>query len=128
MNSLLLAEDDPHIALLVEYALQRLDCQVECHRSVDAILARLRRGPPPRLVVLDLHLDGADGLDVLREMKQDAALAAVPVVILSASPLESNKRDARALGAAEFIAKPFDVERFAAAVSRVGGIQPIPAT
>ena len=119
MTTLILAEDDPHIALLVEYALESLGCRIESHRDGASALERLRAEPRPALVILDVNLPGVGGFDVLRAMKSDPRLASVPVLLLSASALESYKREARELGADRYLEKPFDVTRFAAVVGEM---------
>lgn len=118
MKTLLLAEDDPHIRRLVEFALADLDCAIEHHETGDALLARLATPPRPDLVILDVNLPGLSGFDVLRAMKRRADCREVPVLVLSASTLESYREQARALGAA-FFPKPFELARF---IERVAGL------
>ncbi|HEY2030988.1 MAG TPA: response regulator, partial [Myxococcales bacterium] len=71
----------------------------------------------PQVVLLDLMLgDGGDGLNVLRAMKQDPALASVPVLVVSAS---QETRRARDLGAIECFVKPIEGTRVVEAVQRI---------
>lgn len=117
MKSLLLAEDDAHIRRLVEFALADLDCRIEHHENGDALLDRLAVPPRPDLVILDVNLPGISGFDVLRAMKKRADCADVPVLVLSASTLDSYREQARALGATQFLPKPFELSRFVGVVS-----------
>lgn len=105
---LVLAEDDPHIGVLVAFALEPLGLVVERFVDGEAALARLRAGPPPALVVLDLMLPRLSGRDVLRALEADPALDPVPVLVLSARA--GAVEVARARGALAFLAKPFDVD------------------
>ncbi|MBX3469744.1 MAG: response regulator [Planctomycetes bacterium] len=105
---LVLAEDDPHIGVLVAFALEPLGLVVERFADGEAALARLRAGPPPALVVLDLMLPRLSGRDVLRALEADPALDPVPVLVLSARA--GAVEVARARGALAFLAKPFDVD------------------
>jgi two-component system response regulator len=63
----------------------------------------------PDLVLLDLSLPGADGLEVLRTVKQDAGLAPIPVVILTSSDRPEDVRAAYAGGANSFVTKSRDL-------------------
>ena len=114
--TLLVAEDDPHISLLVSYALEMLPITIEIDGNGKSVLERVRRDPRPALVLLDLNLPGLGGMDVLRAMKQDESLCRIPVFLLSASMIEANRNEALALGAERFIEKPFDVQGLAQVV------------
>ena len=67
--------------------------------------------PRPSLIVLDLNLPGTDGREVLAEIKQDASLKTIPVVIFSTS---SNPKDINACyryGISGYLVKPMDINR-----------------
>jgi DNA-binding response OmpR family regulator len=72
---------------------------------------------PPDLVILDYMMPLLDGAGVLKAMRADPQLAAVPVIMISAVP-ESVAR-ARCQGYAAFLRKPFDFETLLSAVQRV---------
>jgi two-component system, response regulator len=75
---------------------------------------------PPRLVLLDLKLPKLDGAEVLRQMKSDPNLRAIPVVILSASKEERDLTSVYRLGANSFIQKPVDFDKFRETVKQLG--------
>jgi two-component system phosphate regulon response regulator PhoB len=75
--------------------------------------AQLRR---PDLVVLDIMLPGRSGLELLRQLKSDAKLARVPVVVLSAWQTDQDARDALDAGADAFFPKPFAPDELARVV------------
>src|SRR5262249_33833533 len=79
-------------------------------------LELLRRGPLPDLILLDLMMPGMDGWEFLRQRRHDAALAAVPVIIVSA--LDEDQARAVALGVAGHLQKPVGVEELRAAGRR----------
>ena len=112
------AEDDRHIARLVELALEPLGLAVEPLACGRAALERLRRPPPPDLVVLDLTLPGLSGLEVLGGLRGEGPARAIPVLVLSARG-DAQRRAALEAGATEFLSKPFDVEQLAALVARL---------
>ena len=70
------------------------------------------RAEPPSLVLLDMHLPDMDGLDVLRELRSDPALADIPVIVVSADATTSRIEMAFAEGATEYTTKPVDVGSF----------------
>jgi signal transduction histidine kinase len=66
----------------------------------------------PDLVLLDLHLPGIDGHEVLRRLQADPATATVPVVVVSADVTPGQRERLLAAGAVEYLGKPLDVPRF----------------
>ena len=70
------------------------------------------KAPRPRAVLLDLRLPKVDGLEVLRSMKADPGLRAIPVVILTTSKAEIDKVKAYNLYANSYLVKPVDFTQF----------------
>ena len=66
----------------------------------------------PDLILLDMHLPDISGLELLRHIKQDATLAAVPVIVVSADATPAHMQAALTLGAAHYVTKPLDVPVF----------------
>jgi len=73
----------------------------------------------PSLILLDLNMPGIDGKKVLAIVKQDPALAAIPVIILSTSGESRNVKQCYELGASTYIQKPIDFDGLVKAVSRM---------
>ena len=133
MNSLrpiLLAEDNPNDVELTLAALHEANLANEIVVVVDGAEALdflHRRGkfagratPPPALVLLDLKMPRVDGLEALRQIRADATLRTLPVVIFTSSREESDLHQSYALGANAFVVKPVDFEQFIASVSKLG--------
>ena len=76
--------------------------------------------PRPRVVILDLNMPRMDGREVLREMRADAALRDLPVLVLTTSSAVEDEQHVRACGADGYLVKPVS---FGALVSMVTGIQ-----
>jgi signal transduction histidine kinase/CheY-like chemotaxis protein len=76
---------------------------------------RLAREHRPRLITLDLLMPGMDGWSVLAELKADPELADIPVVVVS---IADDPARGYALGASDYLTKPFDRERIAEVVQR----------
>jgi CheY-like chemotaxis protein len=70
------------------------------------------KAPRPGAVLLDLRLPKVDGLEVLRSMKADPGLRAIPVVILTTSKAEIDKVKAYNLYANSYLVKPVDFTQF----------------
>jgi DNA-binding response OmpR family regulator len=65
------------------------------------------RGDRPDAVVLDVMMPGIDGLDVLRQLREDAALRDLPIVLLTAKAGPNAEQDGWAAGATAYLTKPF---------------------
>ncbi len=74
----------------------------------------------PKVVLLDLKLPKVDGLEVLKQIKQDPRTHVVPVVVLTSSREEPDVERCYALGVNSYIVKPVDFEGFVRAVSEAG--------
>ncbi len=112
MSRVLLVEDEPQIRRFVRMALEGQDCDVTETATVAAGLlaaGELR----PDLVILDLGLPDRDGLDFIRDLRTWAAL---PILVLSARSLESDKVAALDAGADDYLSKPFGVQELLARV------------
>jgi CheY-like chemotaxis protein len=124
---ILLVEDNPGDVRLTVEALK--EGKVLNHLSVamdgTEALAFLRRegpyanAPRPDLVLLDLNLPKKDGREVLAEIKQDADLKRIPVVILTTSQAEQDILKTYDLHANCFITKPVDLDQFITVVKAV---------
>ena len=74
----------------------------------------------PRLVLLDLKMPRMDGLQVLREMKSDARLRKIPVVMMTSSREEGDLLESYELGVNSYVVKPVDFGAFAETIAQVG--------
>jgi DNA-binding response OmpR family regulator len=83
------------------------------------------RYPYPTLILLDLKMPMVDGFEVLRWMRAQSSATMPPVIVLSYSNLEEDRRLARELGAARYSVKPLD---FDGAVAFVSGLVEFLAT
>lgn len=102
----LIVEDEPDIAEVLEYNLGRAEFEVEVARRGDDALSTIRRRPPD-LLLLDLMLPGVDGLELTRALKRDPATAQIPIVMLTARGDEVDRIVGLELGADDYIPKPF---------------------
>ncbi len=107
---ILVADDDREILQTLSIGLRAAGHQV---RTVqDAMQAFLQsKKNTPDLILLDINMPGGNGLDVLRLLKNAPSTKKVPVVIITASADAGLAEKVKAMGAADFIAKPFDFAR-----------------
>lgn len=75
----------------------------------------------PILMLLDLKLPKVDGLEVLRQIKGDAALKMIPVVMMTSSRQEQDLLNSYQLGVNAYVVKPLKFQDFVEAVKQVGG-------
>ncbi|MCO5169704.1 MAG: sigma-54 dependent transcriptional regulator [Planctomycetes bacterium] len=112
----LVVEDDPAMSLVVSAAVSELGHEVEAVPTAELALDRARAWRPD-LVLLDVHLPGRGGIDVLPDL---LALDPRPaVVVLTAHPTADNAIDAMARGAAAHLEKPVEPDELQAVISRV---------
>ena len=119
----LVVEDEGDMARILEYNLTQSGYSVCCTAEGKAVVPHVRAHGPD-LVLLDLRLPDVSGLDVLRDLKSDAATQTVPVIIVSALGDEETVVAGLNLGAADYVTKPFRIRELlarAAAALRRGG-------
>lgn len=75
----------------------------------------------PSLILLDNRLPDATGTSVLGELTAGEATAGIPVIVITGDSADQTAKDLLASGATEFLAKPFDIQGFFAAVDRYLG-------
>ncbi len=98
----LVVEDDPDIQRLLRHHLERLHLDVEIASTGEQALASVGRSVPD-IVLLDLHLPGIQGRDVMRVLRAHVDMAATPIVVVSiadADPADVGLVDA-------WLVKPF---------------------
>jgi DNA-binding response OmpR family regulator len=104
-QTVLVIEDDAEILQFISRALELEGFTV--YRAEDAAAGlEIVRKDSISLVLLDLRLPGPDGWSVLREMKRDLGLAAIPVVVLTAAAEASQRRRTLRMGADSYLVKP----------------------
>ena len=116
----LIAEDEPNIVESLSFMLRRAGYDVASAQDGEAALAGLR-SQPAQLLILDLMLPRLNGFEVLKALRADAALAATPVLVLTAKGQQQDRRLAEVIGADAFMTKPFSNREIMDEVRRLLG-------
>ena len=115
MPRLLSIDDDRSIHHLVRRALEEFDLDIESAASAEEAMAKLTESPPD-VVLLDVVLPDASGMDFFSQLKQHDPR--MPVIIVTAVDTSDIAIEAMKLGAFDYLPKPIDVERLTCMVEQ----------
>lgn len=128
--TILLVEDDPGHAVLIEKNLRRAGIAnniitlTDGQKAVDFLFKRGDfaddRRPTPLLILLDLNLPVLDGYQVLKVIKGDERTRRIPVVILTTTDNPAEVTRCYELGCNVYVTKPVEYEQFSEAIRRIG--------
>ncbi len=130
LRAILLAEDSPADAEMAIDALQEANLAnpiVHVQDGVEALDYLYARGkhagrPPgdPAVLLLDIKMPRMDGLEVLQDMRNNALMRRIPVVMLTSSREENDLARSWDLGVNAYVVKPVDIDQFFTAVKTIG--------
>jgi DNA-binding response OmpR family regulator len=122
--SLLVVDDDAFIARLLEIELSAAGYDVRTagsgHRALELAFERC-----PDLVVADVMMPNMDGFELTRRLRMDERTAAARVILLTARGLSADRLEGFAVGADDYVIKPFDTPEL---LARIGEILARPRT
>lgn len=118
----LVADDEPHIGRIIKMKLEQGPFQVTLAYDGREALDVLARDRDIRLVLLDLMMPHLSGLDVLAAMRADERWRHLPTIILTAAGQEQQHQRALALGASEFLTKPFSPKKLYQRAAELAGL------
>lgn len=110
-----IVEDDESIRMLLEVALRGAGCDPRGFGDAAEALEEMR-SQRPDACVLDIMMDGMDGITMLKTMRQSPGLKDIPVLMLTAKNTETDKVVGLDSGADDYMTKPFGVLEFCARV------------
>ena len=118
MGTILVVEDEPDIAELVKYHLEKAGLAARVvgdgKQALDLIVRE-----QPALVVLDLMLPGMDGMEVCQRLRGSPATRGIPVIMLTAKAEEVDRIVGLEMGADDYVPKPFSPRELVARVKAV---------
>jgi DNA-binding response OmpR family regulator len=116
--TILVIEDDVHLAYLLGYLAQKEGFAVEQIADGRAAAQRFGVSPLPHLVLLDVMLPYTDGFELLAAIRRTRGWEQVPVIVLTAKVHEEDAVRALSLGADDYLTKPFSPAELVARIRR----------
>jgi DNA-binding response OmpR family regulator len=125
-NKILIVDDEVHIRSLLEQSLEELeeDYDVELHTAVngkeglDSV-----KSLHPGLVLLDVMMPMMSGYDVCQAVREDAAFDDVKIILLTAKGQEVDRERGVAVGATQYMTKPFDPDELLDLAKKMLGLE-----
>ncbi|MCO7245111.1 response regulator [Halomonas sp. Mc5H-6] len=109
MARVLVVDDEPNILISLEFLMQQGGFEVLTAEDGEQALAHVQQSKPD-LILLDISLPGISGFDVLEQLRQAPDTAALPIIMLTAHGREVEREKGMALGADDYITKPFSTQ------------------
>jgi DNA-binding response OmpR family regulator len=122
--SLLVVDDDPFIARLLQIELEAAGYDVRTAGNGERAL-ELARERCPELVLADVMMPNMDGFELTRRLRLDQRTTTVKVILLTARGLSADRLEGFAVGADEYVIKPFDTPEL---LTRIGEVLTRPRT
>ena len=117
----LVADDEPHIGRIIQMKLEQGPYEVTLVSDGRAALDELQGPDPIDVVLLDIMMPLASGLEVLAEARRLPHRRETPIIILTAKGQDADRRQALELGATDFFTKPFSPKKLLARVDEIFG-------
>ncbi|NHN25787.1 response regulator [Flavobacterium jejuense] len=118
MKKILLVDDEPNIIMSLEYTFKKNNFEVYIARDGQEALDILENQIPD-VIILDVMMPNVDGYATLEQIKKNEKLNQCKVIFLSAKNKESDIQKGLALGASDYITKPFSLKKL---VDKVKGL------
>ena len=117
-TQVLIVEDEPEIAELIEFHLSREGLNCSIIHSGRAALDAIQRNPP-NLIVLDRMLPDVDGIDVCRKLKSEPSTRNIPIIMVTAKGEDADVISGIEVGAEDYVVKPFSPKVLVARVTSI---------
>jgi CheY-like chemotaxis protein len=115
----LIVDDDPVMRQLLARQFRRHFnlMSLEASNNTEALdQAHTQR---PRLITTDMYRSGGNGLSLIRQLRADPELSAIPIVLISGSATSEERQQAKQAGVAAVFDKPFDVKELHTAIAAI---------
>ena len=119
-KSVLIVDDEPNIVLSLQFIMERAGYAVTTTADGDEAL-RLAHAAPPDLILLDIMLPTRDGYDICRELRAETKFTGTKIIMLTAKHRDTERQTGLALGADDYITKPFSTREVVAQVEALLG-------
>ena len=104
--SVLVAEDEPNIALSLQFIMNKAGFSVRVAEDGDLAILEIEKETPD-VILLDIMLAKRDGFSVLETIKKNPKWSSIKVIVLTAKSRDEDKQRALRMGADDYITKPF---------------------
>ena len=116
---ILVADDEPHIRRILQTLLETASFDVDTQPDGTAAIEALKGASHYDLILLDIMMPGASGLEVLSQLRELEHRKSTPVVILTAKGQDADREKAFSLGADDFLTKPFSPKKLLARINEI---------
>lgn len=119
VRRVLVVDDEPYIGRIIQVRLEQGPYDVTISHDGIAALNLLRREDPFDLILLDIMLPRLGGLELLAQLRRLPHRRSTPVIMLTAKGNETDRAQAEALGAHDFVVKPFSPKRLVGRIDEI---------
>lgn len=109
MARVLVVDDEPNIVLSIEFLMEQAGFEVVTADDGEQALAKVNDSRPD-VLLLDISLPGISGFDVLERLRGEEATKHLPIIMLTAHGRDVEREKGLALGADDYITKPFSTQ------------------
>jgi DNA-binding response OmpR family regulator len=124
-RSVLIVDDEPNIVRSLQFLMTQAGYQVRVARDGEQALAAIAAAEPD-LVLLDVMIPKRDGFDVCQTIRANPAWARTRILMLTAKGRDIEREKGLAMGADDYITKPFSTKEVVARVERMIGPAEVP--
>tara|TARA_R110002049_G_scaffold53368_2_gene149386 strand:- start:230 stop:604 length:375 start_codon:yes stop_codon:yes gene_type:complete len=118
MAKVLVVDDEPNIVLSLEFLMEQAGFEVVTAEDGEQALARVSDSQPD-LLLLDISLPGISGFDVLERLRSEEATSDLAIIMLTAHGRDVEREKGMALGADDYITKPFSTQALVEKVKKL---------
>jgi two-component system alkaline phosphatase synthesis response regulator PhoP len=118
MRSVLIVDDEPNIVLSLQFLMKKAGFDVRIARDGEEALAEIARAAPD-LVLLDVMMPKRDGFDVCQTVRANPAWQGIRIVLLTAKGRDVEREKGLALGADDYVTKPFSTRDVLARIEKL---------
>ena len=116
-QSILVADDEPSILLSLQFLLQKAGYEVRLAHNGEEVIQAVEESTPD-LLLLDAMRPQRDGYDVCQTIRADPRWTALPIILLTAKSRDVERQKGMALGATDYVTKPFSTRDLVATVRK----------
>lgn len=116
----LIVDDEPNILLSLEFLMKQAGYRISTAADGEQALAAVAADAPD-LVLLDVNMPRKNGYEVCEALKNDPDSAAIKIIMLTAKGRDIEREKGLALGADDYLTKPFATQEIVALVAQVLG-------